>query len=130
MRAQHLILTSLTAAISIGVTLAASPVAEASPRFTVQNDSDKKVYVAIYTGADSVCSLAEKTKNTSPGETDTYGCTGQGKGQCKVVFNVGDKDICKSLNNTCNGDVAKIKDGSTVRITKSGGKFSCTLIND
>ena len=130
MHSQQPTLFSATAAIGVGLAFAASPVAEASPRFTVQNDSDKKVYIAIYTGADSVCSLAEKTKNASPGETDTYGCTGQGKGQCKVVFTAGDKDICKDLNNTCSNDVAKIKDGSTVVITKSGSKFKCALSKD
>lgn len=130
MRSKQLTLFSAAAVIGLGLAFAASPAAEASPRFTVKNDSDKRVYVEIYTGADSVCSLAEKTKNASPGETDTYGCSGQGKGQCKVGFLAGDKDICKGLYNTCSKDAAKIKDGSTVVITGSEGSYSCTLVKD
>ncbi len=130
MRKRQLTLLSTIAAIGLGVAFAASPVAEASPRFTVQNDSNKKVIVDIYDGGDSVCSLADKTKIASAGETDTYGCNGQGKGRCKVVFTSGDKDICKNLNNTCSKSVAKVKDGATVVITRgTNGKFNCERIN-
>ena len=129
MHAQQFTMLPVISAIGFGFAFAASPVAEASPRFTVQNDSDKKVIVDIYDGGDSVCSLADKTKVASAGETDTYGCNGQGKGRCKVVFSSGDKDICKGLNNTCSNTVAKVKDKATVVITREGGKFKCERIN-
>lgn len=128
MRLKHLTLFSAIATLSIGVAIAASPAADASPRFTVKNDSSKKVFVDIYDGDDSVCSIPDKTKIASAGETDTYGCNGHGKGQCKVEFIANDKTICKNLNNTCSGTVAKIKNNETVLITKTDGKFSCKLI--
>lgn len=122
-------LSLLSAAIGLGFAFAASPIAEASPRFTIQNDSNKKVVVDIYDGDDAVCSLQDKTKIASAGETDTYGCNGGGKGRCKVEFTSGDKTICKNLNNTCSDSVAKVKDGATVVITRQDGKFRCERIN-
>lgn len=128
MRSHHPTMLIATATLCIGVALAASPAAEASPRFTVKNDSSKKVFVDIYDGDDSVCSIPDKTKIASSGETDTYGCNGHGKGQCKVEFIANDKTICKNLNNTCSGTVAKIKNNETVVITKTDGTFQCKLI--
>ena len=128
MRFKQLTLFAATVALGFGVALAASPAAEASPRFTVKNDSSKKVFVDIYDGDDSVCTTPDKTKIASAGETDTYGCNGHGKGRCKVEFIANDKSICKNLNNTCSGSVAKIKNKDTVEITKTDGKFTCELI--
>ncbi|MEL6725885.1 MAG: hypothetical protein AAFP81_11985 [Pseudomonadota bacterium] len=128
MRFKQITLLSATAFIGLGLALAASPTADASPRFTVKNDSSKKVFVDIFDGDDSVCSFPDKTKIASAGETDTYGCNGHGKGQCKVEFIANDKTICKNLNNTCSGNVAKIKNNETVRITEQDGKFTCALI--
>lgn len=119
----------LSAAIGLGFAIAASPGADASPRFTVQNDSDKKVFIDIYDGDDAVCSIQDKTKIASAGETDTYGCNGGGTGRCKVEFTSGDKRICKNLDNTCSNSVAKVKDDATVVITRQDGKFKCERIN-
>jgi len=128
MRLKQLTLLSAITALSVGLALAASPAADASPRFTIKNDSSKKVFVDIYDGDDSICTTPDKTKIASAGETDTYGCNGHGKGRCKVEFIANDKTICKNLNNTCSGSVAKIKNSETVRITKQDGKFTCELM--
>lgn len=118
---------STTAALSFGVALAAAPSAEASPRFTVINEIDKTANVYIYTGADSVCSLEEKLKKAVAGETDTYGCTGQGKGQCKIEIFVGGDQICKNRGDTCNNNAMKVKGGSTVSIAKPGDDYVCHI---
>ncbi len=118
---------STTAAVSFGVTLAAAPAAEASPRFTVINEIDKTANVYIYTGADSVCSLEEKLKKAVAGETDTYGCTGQGKGQCKIEIFVGGDQICKNKGDTCKNNAMKVKGGSTVSIAKPGDDYVCHI---
>ncbi len=118
---------STTAALSFGVALAAAPSAEASPRFTVINEIDKTANVYIYTGADSVCSLEEKLKKAVAGETDTYGCTGKGKGQCKIEIFVGGDQICKNRGDTCNNNAMKVKGGSTVSIAKPGDDYVCHI---
>ena len=69
--------------------------ADASPRFTVQNDTDTKVNVYIFKGDDPFCSFEEKLKTLSAGETDTYGCTGGGKGQCKIQVYADGTEVCK-----------------------------------
>ena len=82
--------------------------AEASPRFTIQNASDDKIKVYIYNGGDRSCTEEAKTKKVSPGKTETYGCTGNGKGKCKVQFFFDIDQICKSERNTCSGKALKL----------------------
>ena len=121
--------TTLVVIASIGLSLAlvSSPRAEASPRFTVVNQIDKTANVYIYTGGDSVCSLEEKLKKAVAGETDTYGCTGNGKGQCKIEIYVGGNQICKSDGDTCSNSAMKVKAKSTVTVSKSGDKYKCHI---
>lgn len=101
--------------------------ASASPRFTVENQSDTKLNVYIFTGDDAVCTFEQKLKYVSAGKTESFGCTGDGKGQCKVqVYAEGD-EICKSDRNTCNKNATKIAGGKTLTVTQSGDDYSCEV---
>lgn len=117
----------LAACAGLVCALAAVPPAHASPRFEVTNDTDKKINVYIFKGDDSLCTLEEKLKSVSPGETDSFGCTGGGKGQCKVQFYASGNEICKSNRNTCNKNATKVDGGKTVTISQSGDDYSCAL---
>jgi hypothetical protein len=115
------------ALIGLGVLLsvtAATPVAEASPRFTVANKTDKSLSVEIYNGDDSVCMQSSKTKQLAPGETYTYGCNGHGKGRCKIEILKGGNRICGALKNTCNTAI-KMPDDSVLYIFKTENGFDC-----
>ncbi len=70
---------SVAAIAGLCIAVSTAPIAEASPRFSVTNNADAKINVYIYTGDDSVCTWEEKLKSVSKGETDSYGCTGNGK---------------------------------------------------
>ena len=109
------------------IAMSTAPIAEASPRFSVTNNADAKINVYIYTGDDSVCTWEEKLKSVSKGETDSYGCTGNGKGQCKVRFYAHGDEICKSARDTCMDNAIKVKGGKSITITKDGEKYSCAL---
>lgn len=101
--------------------------AEASPRFSVANDTDAKINVYIFKGDDSFCTFEEKLKSVSAGETDSLGCTGDGKGQCKVQFYADGDEVCKTDRNTCNKNATKVAGGETVTVTQTGDSFSCSL---
>ena len=126
---RHPSVTAFSAFASLGLLLAmaAAPHAEASPRFTVTNETDIKVNVYIFKGDDPFCTLHDKLKSVSAGETDNYGCTGNGKGQCKVQFYAKGNEICKTNRNTCSKNATKVKGGSSVAITKDGENYVCTL---
>lgn len=109
----------------ISAALLQSQAAFASPRFTVANDTDTKINVYIFKGDDSLCTVEEKLKSLSAGETDEYGCTGNGKGQCKVQFYAYGSEICKDDRNTCNKDAIKVPGKSEITLTKSGDDFYC-----
>ena len=118
-------LAVLTLASMVG--LGASFSAEASPRFTIENTSDEKIKIFIYNGDDQTCTAAAKTKKVSPGKTETYGCTGNGKGRCKVRFFSETGEICKSERNTCSGKAIKVDGGSTTTISWIGHTFVCDI---
>jgi len=119
---------SVTALSFVFAALSLTPSALASPRFTVSNDTDSKINVYIFTGGDSLCTLEEKLKTLSAGETDEYGCTGDGKGQCKVQFYASGDEICKSDRNTCSKNAIKVPGKSEITISKSGDAFECDLV--
>lgn len=105
-----------------------TPDAMASPQFTVKNDSNTKINVYIYKGNDSLCTLEEKLKSVSAGETDSFGCTGGGKGQCKVQFYAKGNEICKSARNTCSKNAIKVPGHSQISISNtSDSDYTCTL---
>jgi hypothetical protein len=114
----------LASIIGLGLALSASPSAEASPRFTVANKTNKSLSVDIFNGDDSVCMEASKNKQLSAGETDTYGCAGNGKGRCKIEILKGGDRICKSLSDTCNTAI-KMKDDSILYIYKTSSGYDC-----
>ena len=116
-----------TAALSLMLAMAAVPSAQASPRFTVVNDTDTKVNVYIYKGDDPFCSFSEKLKSVSVGETDSYGCDGNGKGQCKVQFYAKGDEICKRDRNTCNKNAIKAKAATTITLTGTSGTYECAF---
>ncbi|MEO1188900.1 MAG: hypothetical protein AAFW60_07490 [Pseudomonadota bacterium] len=115
------------AAVCCIAAIAAAPSAQASPRFTVANQGDTKLNVYIFKGDDPFCTLEEKVKAASAGETDSYGCTGNGKGQCKVQLYADGDEICKSNRNTCNKNAIKVSGGRTVTISQDGDKFTCSV---
>jgi len=114
-------------ALSAAAVLTFTANADASPRFTVENASDDKIKVYIYNGGDVSCKTEAKTKAVSPGQTDTFGCTGNGEGKCKVQFFFDIDQICKSERNTCSGKAIKLDGGSTTRISWDGKKFVCDI---
>ena len=114
----------LATIIGVGLALSASPAAEASPRFTLANKTDKSLTVDIYNGGDSVCMEASKSKQLSAGETDTYGCAGNGKGRCKIEIFKGGNRICEALSNTCK-TATKVKDDSILYIYKTSNGYEC-----
>ena len=101
--------------------------AAASPRFTVENNTDTKVNVYIFKGDDTLCTLEEKFKSVSAGKTESMGCTGDGKGQCKVQFYANGSEICKSDRNTCSKNAIKIAGGKTATVSQSGDDYSCDV---
>ena len=118
---------SVAAIAGLCIAVSTAPIAEASPRFSVTTDTDTKINVYIFTGDDSVCTWEEKLKTVSPDETDSYGCTGNGKGQCKVQFYTEGSEICKSDRNTCSKNAIKVEGGKSFTITKDGDEYSCSL---
>lgn len=127
MRKRQLTVLSAVATIGFGVTLAASPSAEASPRFTVVNDSKSSITVQIFNGGDVLCDAYTKKKSVSAGETDTFGCTGNGKGHCKVILKTDGHSVCADMANTCNSGALKVKGKSTLKITGEDPNFKCQL---
>lgn len=115
----------LALATAAGLCLTLS--AEANPRFTVENASDDKIEIYIYNGDDTQCITEAKTKKISPGETESYGCTGNGKGKCKVKFFYTIDQICRSNRNTCNGKAIKLDGGSKVKISSDNDTFVCDI---
>ncbi len=127
MRKTQLSVLSAAAIIGFGVILAASPAADASPRFTVDNQSDKTIKIVIFNGDDSECRTPAKTKTMSPGKTNTFGCEGNGKGRCKIYPKKDGHYFCEDMMNTCGNDALKVPDKSTFKITDKNGNFSCQL---
>lgn len=118
-------LNAFALAAAAGLFFAAN--AEASPRFTIENASDDKIKVYIYNGDDTSCTEEAKTKKVSPGITETYGCTGNGKGKCKVQFYFDIDQICTKERNTCSGKAIKLNGGSKTKISWNGSKFVCDI---
>jgi len=112
MRLKHL--PALIAAPVMGLffTLAA----HANPRFTVENNLDLTVDVTIFNGGDMSCGTPAKGRTVRAGESESFGCLGNGKGKCKIVLGIGGDRICRSKQNTCGGKAIKVKGGKTVTI--------------
>ena len=81
--------------------------AQATSRFSVQNDTDEKVNVYIFTGGDTVCSIHEKLKSVGAGNNSSFGCTGNGKNRCQIQLYADGKRICKDQQNSCFKDNAR-----------------------
>jgi len=104
--------------VAFAASLAVAMEAEATSRFSVQNDSPEKVNVYIYTGGDTVCSIHEKLKSVGAGNSNTFGCTGNGKNRCQIQLYADGKQICKKQHNSCFKDNArKMNNGQLVVIT-------------
>lgn len=116
----------LAAVASLTLSLDAS----AASRFTLQNDTDKHVFVSIFSGGDQFCALEGKSRRVDAGKTETYGCTGNGTQRCRLKFySAAEKQICKKQNNTCPNDSArKMKNGQEVVISKDeDDEFVCAF---
>lgn len=117
-------LTAFVAASLMGLSLTLT--AQANPRFTIENNLDETVDVTIFNGGDISCSTPAKAKQVDAGETGSFGCTGNGKGKCKIVLGIDGERICKSRQNTCSGQAIKVKGGKTVVIGEDeDGKIVC-----
>lgn len=121
---KHIVVLMAAAALGLLSSLEAS----ANSRFTIENDSYAKVTVQIYSGGDGSCKSPEKTKTASAGETDSYGCTGNGKNRCKVKLRVDGDRICKTQMNTCDDTAQKIDNGDRIVITMpKSGSYECAF---
>lgn len=122
MRPKHL--TAFVAASLVGLCLTLT--AQANPRLTIENNLDEMVDVTIFNGGDISCSTPAKAKEVDAGESSSFGCTGNGKGKCKIVLGIDGERICRSKQNTCSGKAIKVKGGKTVAIGKDeDGKTVC-----
>lgn len=102
-------------------------IAEASPRFTVENTTWNKVKVMIYNGDDSLCTVSFKSKPVLWRDSKTLGCNGAGKGQCKVQLSIQDKQICGSEKNTCDNKAIKMNGGSTIKVSLVDDEYQCEI---
>lgn len=119
-------LTGLVFASAAGLCMTLG--AEASPRFTVENTLKTDVEIYIFAGNDTYCGSHEKYKKLPAGKTRTYGCSGHGKGKCKIKLEVHTETVCRSDRNTCSKSAIKMEDGSTISVKKkSKNKFYCEL---
>lgn len=114
MRQKHLI--ALVAASLMGLCFTLT--AQANPRFTIENNLEVTVDLTVFNGGDISCSTPAKAKKVDAGETSSFGCTGNGKGKCKIVLGIDGERICRSKQNTCSGKAIKVKGGKTVAIGK------------
>ena len=117
--------TKLTLATAAGLFFTFG--AEASPRFTIENKTERTIKVDIYSGGDTSCLDSEKGRSVPPYKTKTFGCTGNGKGKCKVQFRVDSISICGKQENTCSGNAVKMKGGSRAKISRNGHNFQCEI---
>lgn len=114
----------LASIVALGLTMGA----HANPRFAVENTLDETVDVVIFNGDDSYCGTPAKSKKVKAGERESFGCTGNGKGKCKIVLGIDGQQICKSDRNTCSKNAIKIDGGSSVTIAKNeNGKTVCAF---
>ncbi len=108
-------LTTVALVAAIGVGFAAQ--AEANSRFSIENQTDQKFYVYIYSGDDGTCIVTEKSKSVSPGETDSYGCSGNGKNRCKIKVVYKKKyTVCNTIYNACHNAALKVDNGAKITI--------------
>jgi len=99
--------------------------AHANPQFTVENNLNQTVNVAITDGDDAGCKGKHgKMKSLRPGETNSFGCHGNGTKRCKIALWVDHGAICERLYNTCDKGAIKVKSGKTVTINS---KTNCEI---
>lgn len=122
---KHLSMLALAAAAGLFSAMSA----EASPRFTVTNNADKTVKIFVFNGDDADCLLEEKAKTINSGKSNTIGCSGGGKGRCKIFLQQHGKPICKSQFNTCGKTATKVHDGGTVTTSEGDKKVECKFTN-
>lgn len=120
---KHLSMLAISAVAGTYFTMSA----EASPRFTVTNNADKTVKIFIFNGDDADCLLEEKAKTIDSGKSNTMGCSGNGKGRCKIFLQQHGERICKSQFNTCGNKATKINNGGTVTTSEGEKKVECTF---
>ena len=120
---KHLSALAIASAAGLIVTMSA----EASPRFTIHNDADSDVKVIIFAGNDSDCLFEEKVKTVSSGKSNTVGCSGHGKGRCKVRVKWKGEEVCKKNWNTCGNEATKINDGGDLYISLDNKDMVCTF---
>jgi len=111
--------TLFRALFSLALLILAVPgLASATSHFTVQNDSNHKVSLAIYNGDDSSCLFEAKDVSVDSGESKSFSCTGGGKQRCKVTVSVPDYDddeACEQIVNGCGTEATiNVPDGATL----------------
>ena len=102
--------------------------ANANSRFTLDNQTNKKLMVLIYSGDDSVCITSAKSKNVRAGNSNSYGCEGHGNHRCHIRVYHDKSKVCKSPKNACNNSAIRVPDGSTITVSSVGDdKYDCTV---
>ena len=102
--------------------------ANANSRFTLDNQTNKKLMVLIYNGDDSVCITSAKSKNVRAGNSNSYGCEGHGNHRCHIRVYHDKSKVCKSPKNACNNSAIRVPDGSTITVSSVGDdKYDCTV---
>ena len=121
---KHILAPSLLAASVLVFTLDAN----ANSRFTLDNQTNKKLMVLIYNGDDSVCVTSAKSKYVRAGNSNSYGCEGHGNHRCHIRVYHDKSKVCKSPKNACNNSAIRVPDGSTITVSSVGDdKYDCTV---
>lgn len=82
----RLMTIGLVAAVASSVVaMAAMAESDHDIRFTVTNNTDAKVRVAIYNGDDWSCNGERDTEYVTPSKTKTFSCSGNGMNVCRVT---------------------------------------------
>lgn len=121
---KHILASSFIVASALMFTFEAN----ANSRFTLDNQTDKKLMVLIYNGDDSICTTAAKSKNVKAGNSNSYGCEGRGNHRCHIRVYQDKSKVCKSPKNACNSSAIKVPNGSTITVSSAGNdKYDCTV---
>lgn len=120
-------MAALAATLAL-LTLWAPGEAAAKSRFTIQNDTSALLRFYVFSGSDAACSSTEKQGSIESEESRSIGCSGQGKGRCKLQVQRRDKGpfVCENLNTKpCGlGHALIVPDGSLIVV---GQDKKCTI---